>query len=100
MTKRLFDVGQTVICIDDDFKWSRKKYPQVLNWPVFCSRYIVRAYACDGKFPAILVQEITNVSVIYMDGAVREAGFADKRFVKAPPPLEGMVTAKREKETV
>lgn len=100
MSNRLFETGQAIICINDDFKWARKHYPQVVNWPRFGSRYIVRGYVCDGRCPAIVVQEMTNVIVIYSDGAEREAGFADKRFVKAPPPLQSTVTAKREKETV
>lgn len=98
MNKRLFDAGQDVICINDDFTWSRMRYPQVKNYPVFGQRYVVRGYVCDGKIPAIVLREFTNIRVPYMDGVIREAGFADTRFVATSPP--SVVRKSREMEEV
>jgi hypothetical protein len=85
MSGRLFAAGQIVICINDDFSFARKKYPEVLGYPVFGQRYQIRDYVCDGKAPAVVLQEFTNPRVPYIDGVWREAGFWDKRFVNAPP---------------
>jgi hypothetical protein len=97
--KRLFAAGDPVICINDAFPYARKHYPG-LNYPVFGSRYIVRGYVADGKYPAIIVREISNPSIMYFDGDTKEAGFWDRRFVKAAPPVEIKVSTKREKEAV
>lgn len=98
--KRLFYVGQQVICINDDFKWSRKHFPNPeIKYPVFGQRYNVRAYVVDGKCPAIVLQEFTNPSVPYLhEAGIREAGFWDHRFVGAPPPIESKLVTKKEKE--
>lgn len=97
MTKRLFYITQTVICINDDFRWARSHYPDPnIIYPVFGLRYIIRTYVCGGKFPAVALFEIKNKCVIYQDGIVREAGFWDRRFVSAPPPVEA--EAEKEKE--
>lgn len=88
MSKQLFHTGQEIICINDDFSWARKKYPTVMNYPRFGNRYTVRGYACGGPKPAVLLQEITNISVVYSDGKIRESGFWDGRFVAASPPIK------------
>jgi hypothetical protein len=99
MAKRLFYIGQHVICINDDFSWVKKKYPNAkVNWPRFAQRYIVRGYVCDGSHPAIVLQEIKNPDVIYKNGAIREAGFWDARFVGAPPPIAISSKAKRQRK--
>lgn len=105
--KRLFYPGQPVICINDDFSWARKHYPDVnLAWPTFGKRYIVRDYVCGGRHPALVLYEITNPNVIYSDGEIKEAGFWEKRFVGAPPPTEAIMGNKvtvgefKEKEMV
>lgn len=100
VSKRLFGVGQAIICINDDFRWARKNYPG-LSYPTFGSRYIVRAYVVDGNCPAIVLQEIRNRDVVYLSGKIYEAGFADKRFVGAPPEpfTVTMTLRKKEKET-
>lgn len=85
--KRLFDVGQEVICINDNFRFARSHYPGLIC-PTFGLRYIVRGYVTKGKFPAIVLKEIINQNVQYFDGTVKEAGFWHCRFVGAPPPLE------------
>lgn len=101
MSKQLFYVGQTVICINDDFDWSRKRYQSsVIVYPIFGSRYVVRSYVCGGSHPAIVLQEIHNPDVIYIHGGIREAGFWQGRFVGAPPPIENKTVVKKEKEMV
>jgi hypothetical protein len=83
-SKRLFYVGQPVICINDDFKFSRKKYPDPrISYPSFGKRYTVRSYVCGGKYPGIVLEEFTNPEVKYFNGEIREAGFWDQRFVGA-----------------
>lgn len=84
----LFYIGQAVICINDNFRWARKYYSQVHSYPVKGGRYRVRAYACDGSKPAILLRELFNPKVMYQDGFIREAGFWEGRFVAAPLPEE------------
>jgi hypothetical protein len=46
--------------------------------------YVVRKYVCKGTHPAIVLQGIVNQPVIYNDGGIREAGFWDERFERAP----------------
>ena len=83
MTK--FNPGESVVCINDDFGWARKKYRAVnITWPVRGKCYVVRAYVMRGKIPAIVLQGIVNPPVIYNDGRIREAGFWDERFERAP----------------
>ena len=80
-----FKRGESVVCIDDDFRWAQKKYADAhLNFPVRGKCYVVRAYAVHGSHPAVLLAEITNPFVIYNDGKIREAGFWEERFEKAP----------------
>lgn len=99
MTKQLFYIGQAIICINDDFKWSRKHYPKIIAYPIFGQRYTVRDYVCVGSHPAIVLQEIRNPDVIYMNNKkVAEAGFWDQRFVGAPPPVEEKATMIRKKK--
>lgn len=86
MSKGLFYIGQPVICINDNFSWARKRYAQVHSYPVAGSRYRVRGYVCEGAKPAIVLWELTNPTVMYMDGVIREAGFWEGRFVAAPLP--------------
>lgn len=88
MTKHLFFIGQPVICINDDFSWAKKTYHSIplLAWPKMGTRYIIRAYLCGGKKPAVALQGIVNPEVIYADGRKREAGFWEGRFVAAPLP--------------
>lgn len=86
-----FYVGQPVICVNDDFTRADKYYPGI-TWPVRGRRYVVRGYVADGSarigfsrvvYAAIVVMEIRNRRVRYMDGGVREAGFWDERFEPA-----------------
>lgn len=87
MSKRLFSLGQPVICINDDFKWCRRNYPEVQNYPRFASRYIIRGYVTDGSHPAVVLRELTNINVLYLNGQTHEAGFWQDRFVAASPPI-------------
>jgi hypothetical protein len=97
--KHLFDIGQVVICINDNFSWCKQHYPDPkIGYPVFGQRYIVREYLTSGKYAAIAVQEIHNPVVQYLSGEYKEAGFWDRRFVGAPPPEKKVV--KKEKEMV
>lgn len=82
----MFSRGQPVICVNDNFAWARKRYPDMLSYPVKGQRYIVREYVCWGRAPAIVLREIKNPRVPYMDGKFREAGFWDRRFIIAPLP--------------
>lgn len=101
MTKQLFYIGQAIICINDDFRWSRKHYPAILGYPVFGKRYTVRNYITAGSHPAIVLQEIRNPDVVYLHNkGVHEAGFWDQRFVGAPPPIEATMVRKKKKEIV
>jgi hypothetical protein len=78
-----FKVGESVICINDDFKWARRRYPSV-TFPVRGKCYVVRAYVVGGRAPGILLQGIVNRNVVYLDGKTREAGFWEERFERAP----------------
>jgi len=84
----LFYVGQPVICVNDNFSWCRKYYPEVIHYPEKGHRYIVRDYVCEGTTPAIVLNEMKNPPVVYTDNMIREAGFWDRRFVAAPLPEE------------
>jgi hypothetical protein len=95
VSKRLFAAGQPVICINDNFKRSRKKFPG-LNFPTFGKRYTVRDYVCDGKYPAIVLHEIRNHKVRYMNGDIQEGGFWDVRFVGASSPVKAKRAMKKE----
>jgi hypothetical protein len=80
-----FKPGESVVCINDDFGWARKKYKAArITFPVRGKCYVIRAYVAKGKFPAIVLQGIVNPTVIYNDGRIREAGFWDERFERAP----------------
>ena len=83
-----FKAGESVVCIDDDFTWARKRYPG-LSYPARSKCYVVRGYAIRGKFPAVLLVGIKNKRVVYRDGTMREAGFAESRFERAPG-IEGL----------
>jgi hypothetical protein len=79
-----FHVGQEVVCINDDFSKMLKMY-SLLNLPGFNlprrgNLYVVRDYVIHGKFPAIVVMELHNPIIPYMDDIWREAGFWDERF--------------------
>lgn len=78
-----FKAGESVVCINDDFDWSRKKY-HGLSYPTRGTCYVVRRYVCGGEHPAIVLVGLRNIRVRYTDGVVREAGFWDERFEKAP----------------
>ena len=80
-----FKVGESVICINDDFSWAIKKYLGIaLTFPKRGKCYVVRAYVAKGSHPAIVLQGIVNPPVIYNDRKIREAGFWDERFERAP----------------
>ena len=79
-----FRPGESVVCINDDFSWARKEFPSIVTYPVRGKCYVVRAYVVKGKYPAIVLQGITNPQVVYHDRKVREAGFWDERFERAP----------------
>jgi hypothetical protein len=80
-----FKPGESVVCINDDFSWARKKYsPIKLTFPVRGKCYVVRAYVMGGTHPAIVLQGIVNPPVVYNDRRIREAGFWDERFERAP----------------
>lgn len=98
MVKRLFSAGQPVICINDDFKWCRRHYPEVKNYPVFASRYIIRGYVIDGNHPAVVLRELSNQNVAYTNGSIHEAGFWQDRFIAASPPIQ--INTKNKQEEV
>jgi len=80
-----FKPGESVVCINDDFSWARKKYRAAnITFPVRSKCYVVRAYVIGGKIPAIVLQGVVNPPVVYSDGQIREAGFWDERFERAP----------------
>lgn len=95
-----FYPGQPVVCVNDNFRRSRVIYPGV-TWPRRGVKYRVRCYVVSGvAYPALVLHEIHNKRVPYMDGVMREAGFWDERFepatkkvvsellsVKAPAPV-------------
>lgn len=89
-----FYPGQPVICINDDFRHTIRKYNELasgITWPVRGRRYVVRSYAIARvKYPSVLLMEIKNRRVPYADGIVREAGFWDERF---EPATENQVQA-------
>lgn len=85
-----FRNGDSVVCINDDFKWARKKYLQFnMTFPTRGKCYVVRAYVMLGSYPALVLQDIVNPRVPYNDGVWREAGYWDERFEKAPS-IEGL----------
>ena|SRR3989442_13268652 len=96
MVKQLFSPGQPVICINDDFRWCRRHYPSVQNYPRFASRYIIRAYVIGGSHPAVVLRELSNINVKYMDGSIHEAGFWQDRFIAISPLIQ--IGAKVKKE--
>lgn len=82
-----FFAGQHVLCVDGDFSRAALRYPQV-TWPRHGGRYVVRGYACGGRYPAVLLRGITNPAVFYVQrwnpGVRRaEAGFWEERFEPA-----------------
>jgi len=79
-----FKPGESVVCIDDDFKWAIERYGPGITWPVRGRCYVVRSYIFRGHHPAILLQGIVNPKVRYLDRSMREAGFWEERFEKAP----------------
>jgi hypothetical protein len=80
-----FKPGESVVCINDDFGWARKKYrAAAITFPVRGKCYVVRRYVIKGSHPAIVLKGMKNPRVIYNDGGIREAGFWDERFEKAP----------------
>ena len=80
-----FKPGESVVCINDDFGWARKKYRAAkITFPVRGKCYVVRRYVVLGSHPAIVLQGIVNPRVVYNDGRIREAGFWDERFERAP----------------
>ena len=85
-----FKPGESVVCINDDFSWARKKYsPIKLTFPVRGKCYVVRRYVIGGAKPAIVLQGIVNPPVVYNNGSIHEAGFWDERFERAPS-IEGL----------
>ena len=80
-----FKPGESVVCINDDFGWAKRQYrSQNITFPVRGKCYVVRRYVIKGSHPAIVLQGIVNPNVIYNDGRIREAGFWDERFERAP----------------
>lgn len=80
-----FQVGESVICIDDSFTWARQYYRKYnVTWPVCGRVYVVRGYAIKGSHPALLLRDVKNPNVPYRDGTMREAGFWEERFERAP----------------
>jgi hypothetical protein len=80
-----FKPGESVVCINDEFKWARKKYAMFkITWPVRGKCYVVRQYVISGSHPALVLQGIKNPRVRYNDGSWREAGFWEERFERAP----------------
>lgn len=77
-----FKIGQDVICINDNFKWARARFRNAnIIYPVFGKIYTVRRYTIEGTHPTLVLFEIHNPYVIYLDQVIREAGFWEKRFV-------------------
>ena len=80
-----FKPGESVVCINDDFSWARKQYAaSAITFPVRGKCYVVRAYVVKGSHPAIVLQGIVNPRVVYNDRKIREAGFWEERFERAP----------------
>ena len=80
-----FQIGESVICINDDFRWAKRKYIAFnVTWPARGTCYVVRRYVIGGSHPAIVLRGIVNPRVPYNDGVLREAGFWDQRFMRAP----------------
>jgi hypothetical protein len=74
-----------VVCINGDFSWAKRHYrSHKLTFPVHGKCYVVRKYVVKGKYPAIVLQGIVNPRVVYSDRKIREAGFWDERFERAP----------------
>ena len=83
----MFYKGQPVVCINGDFTYVNKYYPNV-SWPTQGGRYVIRDYVAQtltGKvcYPAVLLMEIRNRRVHYMDGFLAEVGFWEARFAPA-----------------
>lgn len=76
----LFRTGQKIICINDNFKWAKRRWPE-LEYPKFGGVYVMRAYVLIAKKSILVVREITNREIRYTDGHIREAGFWEGRFV-------------------
>ena len=88
-----FQRGESVVCINDDFKWAQRRYAMFnITWPVRGKCYVVRRYVIAGPKPALVLQGIVNPRVPYMDGRMREAGYWDARFERAPS-IEGLQKA-------
>lgn len=81
----IFGAGESIVCINDDFRWAKLYYKNFnLTYPRRGACYVVRNYLVLGSHPALTVQGINNPKVPYKDGIWREAGFWDQRFEKAP----------------
>lgn len=73
-----FQVGQRVICIDDDF---HQRFPEDVGtiFPVKGQIYTVRSVELTRYGPAITLVEIINVDQLYEDG-FGELNFLPRRF--------------------
>jgi hypothetical protein len=103
-----FRSGESIVCINDNFKWARRQYKaHNLTFPVRGKCYVVRSYVVLGTHPALVLQGIVNIRVPYKDGVWREAGYWEERFEKAPS-IDGLkeiarkakITAPKELEEI
>lgn len=80
-----FKVGESIVCINDNFRWAKRRYAMFnITYPVIRKCYVVRKYMIGGSHPALGLIGIHNPRVPYSDGRVREAGFWEERFERAP----------------
>jgi hypothetical protein len=77
-----FYEGQPVVCVNDTVSTQIARMFPGMTWPVRGQRYVIRRYVRAGAphLPAVLLVEIKNRRVRYLDGRVDEAGFWDERF--------------------
>lgn len=84
----MFTKGQSVVYVHHEVKpHIQELYPDI-RWPILGGIYTVRGYACEGRHPAVLVEEIWNQEVPYLyhdPVIIAEAGFYEGRF----EPVEG-----------
>jgi len=86
-----FTRGESVVCINDDFGKVARVYGTHIGlvFPVRGKCYVVRRYVIHDHHPCIVLVGIKNPRVLYMDDVMREAGFWEERFERAPS-IEGL----------
>lgn len=80
---KMFDIGDKVICVDDNFYSNEDRINVIINLfkqlPKKGQEYTVREFRPTKFGIGVLLEEISNPP-IKLDGTLKEPGFALRRF--------------------